>query len=178
MVVDYTSKQFHENQPPFQCVVHGKPVPSDKVNFLDGISGCGLREAAHAVLSRTSPAEKEPSVQFPRWTNSYARTHQRPGQGSVPAAWFQADKQGSSSALWSLWVFYVTGSGFVHQSLLIAEQWASGSHLSVSIKSACHQDCRPIVQKRALGRGFECMPYGREQENIFKGRYLLNPTYN
>lgn len=68
-------------------------------------------------------------------------------------------------------------------SLRASHSWslnggASGSCLSVSIKAAHHQDCRQTAQKRALGRGFKCMLHGREQENVFKGRYLLNPTYN
>lgn len=176
-MVGWLAEHFHENQPLFQCVVHSKPVPSDKVNSLASVSGCDPQGALSAVLGSTSPAE-EPSAQFPQWANSCARTHWRPGQGSVPAARFHADKQGDSSALWSLCVFYVIGSGFVRLTLPITEQGPSGSHLSVSIKSACHQDCRQIAQKRALGRGFEHMLYGREQEKVFKGRYLLNPTYN
>lgn len=77
-----------------------------------------------------------------------ARTHRLPVPGSAPGRRLRVDKQGGSSMLWSLCVFHIIGSRFTCLVHPVAEWGASGSRLSVSIKAACHQDCRQTAQKR------------------------------
>lgn len=180
-MVDYKSTSIKTSFISSGLLVHRKTITSDKANFLDSVSACAPWIAPSAVPRSTTASEREPSGQFPCWANSLC-SDTLTASPRLCARDFRSHpdkhKWGVSSTLRSFCVFHIIRSRFTCLMQLVAEQGASGSHLSVSIKAACDQDCRQTAQKQALGRGFKHMPYRREQENVFKGRYLLNPTYN